>query len=303
MHYPKIAHLNLSLAVQPEVMFFLEEKIDGSQFRAWLNEDGELVCGSKAVDYLREQPVDQMFRPAFDRVEAVKDSFKPGHFYFFEFVGKPKQNTLCYERVPRNNLVLFDVFCEHESVGGRWFNESELTATANEMLFEPVNCFGSFAWKDLTFELVKELFEKESCLGRETIEGVVLKARSEFQLNPYSRHYEPLLFKFVQEKFKERNDVEWKAKKVNVVEALIETYRTEGRWLKAVQHLKEQGLLEKQPRDIPKVLTEVERDLLEEETEAVKEKLFQHFKSDLTRGWLRGIPIWYKELLAKGELK
>ena len=33
----------------------------------------------------------------------------PGVTYYGEYLQKPKHNTLCYDRVPKDNIIIFDV--------------------------------------------------------------------------------------------------------------------------------------------------------------------------------------------------
>ncbi len=77
----------------------------------------------------------------------------------------------------------------------------------------------------------------------------------------------------------------------------IESFRSEARWQKAVQHLKEKGELENSPRDIGKLMTEIKKDILEEEEENIKNTLLKIFKEDIMRKAVRGFPEWYKKQL------
>ena len=76
-----------------------------------------------------------------------------------------------------------------------------------------------------------------------------------------------------------------------------ENYRTEARWAKAAQHLKEAGKLEGTPRDIGKLIVEVKRDIEEEEMEAIKDFLFKQFGEELLRRSTVGLPEYYKNKL------
>ena len=88
-------------------------------------------------------------------------------------------------------------------------------------------------------------------------------------------------------------------KNQNKIEIFMESFRTEARWEKAIQHLKEKGELENQPKDIGKLFKEVQEDIEGEERENVKEFLWQEFKGALLRKSTAGLPQWYKEKLAK----
>ena len=77
------------------------------------------------------------------------------------------------------------------------------------------------------------------------------------------------------------------------------TLRTEARWHKAVQHLREVGKLEESPRDIGMLIAEVKQDILTEETDFIKDKLYEWAKDRVTRAAVHGLPEWYKKMLAE----
>jgi hypothetical protein len=74
--------------------------------------------------------------------------------------------------------------------------------------------------------------------------------------------------------FKEVHATQWKANYTvsGQANSIVESFRSEARWEKAFQHLRELGQLELIPRDIPKLFAELERDFLEEEE--AKKRLF-----------------------------
>ena len=51
-------------------------------------------------------------------------------------------------------------------------------------------------------------------------------------------------------------------------------------------------------RDVPVLMREVSKDVLEDSEAEIKEWLFKHFWSKLGRGVTRGLPEFYKEYLA-----
>ena len=66
---------------------------------------------------------------------------------------------------------------------------------------------------------------------------------------------------------------------------------------KAVQHLREDGSLLGEPKDIGPLIKEVIRDTMEEETDYIKETLFAWAKKDIARRVTSGLPEWYKQQL------
>ncbi len=110
--------------------------------------------------------------------------------------------------------------------------------------------------------------------------------------------------KYVSEAFKERHEKEWgeaNPSGKDIAQNLIEKYRTEARWHKAIQHLRERGLLEGSPKDIGLVIREVGTDILKEEETAIKDALFTHYWKQINRGVTGGIASWYKLELAKSQ--
>lgn len=78
---------------------------------------------------------------------------------------------------------------------------------------------------------------------------------------------------------------------------LVQELRTEARWLKAIQHLKEQGKVEDSPRDIGPLIFEVLADIQKEETEYIKDELFEFYWKLISRGVVSGFAEWYKKHL------
>ena len=84
-------------------------------------------------------------------------------------------------------------------------------------------------------------------------------------------------------------------------ELFKESYKTEARWLKAIQHLKELNVINNTPADIGILLKEIQTDIRQEEKENIKESLYNIFIHEILRKATSGFPEWYKELLLKGE--
>jgi len=85
----------------------IEEKIDGSQFSFGIK-DGQLFCRSQNKEQFPES-TDKMFKLAVEKVRDVQDKLTEGWTYRGEYLSKPKHNTLCYSRVPENNIIIFDI--------------------------------------------------------------------------------------------------------------------------------------------------------------------------------------------------
>jgi len=301
--FPKIFHIGedmISNLFKGTVE--ISEKIDGSQWSFGINEDGETIMRSKGQD-LTYQVVPKMFEKAQEQVERIIPILKKEELnnivFYCEFLNGPSHNVLKYERVPKNNLYLFGVKTG-EGVGSFISNYKKLWEYADMLDVERVNILYTGEIKD-TKEL-NSLLENNSILGLEKVEGIVVKNYNEpackgGYMCPIS------MGKYVRESFKERHKSEWRGTHTSKgrLEIFFDSFRSEARWEKATQHLRDNDELENVPRDIGKLMKEIEKDLIEEEAENIKEELYKIFIGDITRMARRGAPEWYKQrLLEKG---
>ncbi len=269
----------------------VEEKVDGSQFSFGLI-GGELVCRSKGKQQLIEAP-DKMFECAIEVIKSLP--LHPEWTYRGEFLQKPKHNTLAYSRIPKNHIILFDVNTGLEE----YMPLEEKHAEAERLGLEFVPAL--FDGIVTNFEMFKSFLDRESVLGGCKVEGVVIK-----NYNLFTAEKKVAMGKYVSEEFKEKHEGDWKERNPNhrdVETILIEEYRTEARWQKAIQHLRDNGQLEGNMRDMALLVREVPEDILKECEEEIKEKLFKHFWPKVSRGVMRGLPEWYKEQLAKDSFE
>src|SRR3990167_136998 len=101
--YPSIwniGHRNIKEIFQDTVL--IEEKVDGSQFSFGMFE-GELKCRSKGSHLNSDYP-EKMFSIAVQNVKTL--DLKNGWTYRGEYLRVPKHNSLAYDRIPKNNIVL-----------------------------------------------------------------------------------------------------------------------------------------------------------------------------------------------------
>ena len=107
-------------------------------------------------------------------------------------------------------------------------------------------------------------------------------------------------------KFREMHQKEWKDKNPggkDIIQFIIEEFRTQTRWHKALQHLKEKDEIENSPRDIGKLIVEAKNDILEECREEIAQKLFNWAWPHIQRGVVAGIAEWYKDQLLKRQFE
>lgn len=268
----------------------VQEKVDGSQFSFGLDANGGLCCRSKGSVIHADNP-EKMFSKAVETVKAVKSKLVPGWIYRCEYLRTEKHNTLTYGRVPAGNLVLFDVMHREEC----YLGHSDLKRTAEFLGIDAVpqlHCGLISSISDLA-----SFLDRESFLGGCKIEGVVVKNYDQF-----GDDKKILIGKFVSPEFKEKHQTAWKKThptQADVVQHLVAELKTEARWRKAVQHLRDDGKLTETPQDIGLLIKEVQADVKREEETEIKEALFKHFWPQIQRGIIGGLPEFYKGELAK----
>lgn len=287
--YPSIYNIGHKAAAElfhgPVVV---EEKVDGSQFSFGLTLDGELVARSKGKDLVLDAP-EKMFERAVETVRDLAPLLTPGWYYRGEYLQKPKHNTLAYARVPARHVILFDVTTGTES----WLAPDEKRAEAERLGLECVPVVHDGIIDNA--EALRALMREESVLGGVTPEGLVVKNYARFGPDKKT-----LMGKYVTEAFKEVHGKEWKASnpgRQDVLDMLIDRYRTEARFAKAVQHLREAGTLEGTPRDIGALLKEVQRDIEKECADEIRDALYRWAWPQINRAVTGGLPQWYKDRL------
>lgn len=288
--YPKvfaIGHPQLDGIFDGPVL--IEEKIDGSQIGFGVI-DGQIRVRSRGREFPIDAP-ESMFKSACQTVQrlAGEGKLKDGWVYRGEVLCKPKHNTLAYDRAPVGNIILFDV----EIDAHRYLPVEEKWAVAHELGLEVVPQHGVALLTDPT--VLVELTDGMSCLGGCKPEGVVVKRYDRF-----TRDGHVMMGKYVREDFKESHKVEWRKgnpTQGDVLALLIQSYATEARWQKAVQHLAEAGQLQHAPQDIGALIKAVKADVREECGEEIREALFEAFWPQVERRLTGGLPDWYKRKL------
>jgi hypothetical protein len=267
----------------------VEEKVDGSQFSFGIV-DGDLQCRSRGKD--QTDAPDDLFKPAVRTARELADAglLVPGWVYRGETLAKPKHNTLKYDRVPDRNIILYDVTTGEES----YLEPHEKQKSAERLGLEcvPVLHVGTVE----SLDELHEFMSRTSVLGGCKAEGIVCKSRTLF-----CRDGKAMMGKLVSDAFKEVHHKEFKRgsqEKGEILQFLCDRYRAEGRWAKAVQHLTEAGQLNNEPRDIPALIKEVQRDITEECTEEIRDRLFKWAWPHISRAATKGFPEWYKARIA-----
>jgi len=265
----------------------VEEKIDGSQFSFGIF-DGEIKVKSKNREFDVHGP-DNMFKLACETVLSLADKLLPGWTYRAEYLQKPKHNCLTYGRIPKGHLILFDI-----GTGDNRYLDYEAKAAEAERLGLEVVPLLKFGLIETPRDLLK-LLERKSILGEERIEGFVIKNYSRFGIDG-----KVLMGKHVSEGFKERHRVTFRQENPQQGDLLIrlqKAYRTEARWHKAYQHLRDDGKLTNTPSDIGELIKEVHNDIDAECADEIKEILYKWAGKKIKQSAARGVAEWYKHLL------
>lgn len=271
----------------------IEEKIDGSQFSFGVI-DGELQCRSKGKQMLIDAP-EKMFGRAVAYIKSIEQLLVSNWVYRCEYLEKPKHNTLAYNRIPDHHLMVYDINTGLEE----YMSPTTKMQKAMDIGLETVPVM--FQGRVDSFDVFQEFLSRESVLGGVKIEGVVVKNYSLF-----TQEKKVALGKYVSEEFKERHTKEWgesNPSQGDFILRLAAQYRTEARWNKAIQHLREQGKLEGSPRDIGLLIREVGEDILKECESEIKDAMFGHFWKTINRSVTSGLPDYYKKQLAESAFE
>jgi hypothetical protein len=265
----------------------LEEKLDGSQFSFGVFDD-KLYVRSKNSDLDLENA--GMFQPAVDYLADIFSTIPTGNVYRCEYIAKPKHNALLYGRTPKHCLALYDV----EPAENTFVSPSQKDTFA-EML--GIDVVPRFPVEIVDMSTLDMLLANESFLGGCKIEGVVIK-----NYNKYGRDGKILAGKYVSPVFREVNmpaRQRGRTQSDDMLDQLVAAYKTEARWAKAVQHLRERGELTNSPADIPELMRELHMDIDDEGTSDIAARLVKWAMPKIKKGVVNGFADWYKQKLAE----
>lgn len=268
----------------------IEEKIDGSQISFGLI-DGQLRIKSKNKELDIDNP-DSMFAKAVEIIKTL--NLMPEWTYRGEYLSKPKHNSLAYNRVPNNHIIIFDINTNQES----YLSYVSKKEYAQAIGLECVPCLLDGFMPVFNMQEIEKYLQSTSILGGQKIEGVVIKNYEQFGPDKKA-----LMGKYVSEAFKEVHRAEWKDKNPtskDIISRIIDMYKTPARWNKAIQHMKEAGILTGTLKDIGVLIKEAQADIKKECEDEIKDVLYKWAIKDIERGVVGGFPEWYKRQLAEG---
>jgi len=287
------------ITIQNNSNYFIQNVLVHNSMFCFGKIKGEVYVRSKGAQLFFENP-DKMFSEAVDYIDSIQDKIADNTIYFSEYLKKPRHNILKYDRIPKNHLILFGV----SDNTGTFFKKSyeNIAKVAEELGIEAVPLI--YKGKVSKPEEIFKLVEKDSILGGTKVEGVVVKNYKQ----PFLLGGQPIplmMGKYVSEKFKEVHRENWGKDHTagGRWQTFKESFKTEARWEKSIQHLKEKGELENSPRDIGKLIKEIKNDIAEEEKENIKDFLWKEFGDEVLRGSTKGFPEYYKERLLKKSFK
>ena len=278
----------------------VSEKVDGSQWRIHLTED-QYTYGSKNVGCTTEGMFD-IARTESQIIYQDTDWRTIGDdiTLFCEFLSKPKQNTLSYDRVPQDHLYLFGAI-----VDDRHLSSAGLKTLAKVIGIDPPNII--YIGEIHNPVKLEELLDTESYLGGCRIEGVVCKnihkTYDPLLLSSQAFMDYPLVGKFVNPKFTEVNMGSHKKNKVNTIDKVAATFFTEARLQKSIQHLREEGKINDENSDLRFLVPEFYNDLWEEEKDIITKILLGDILKTVRKKASSYVVNEYKKILMKDTFK
>ena len=289
---------HLAMKVDTADGFVIEEKVDGSQFRCERDVDGSISYGSHNVDFTFDRVPTGDFTKAVEAMSYALRSIEGdrNHYMLFcEFLATPRHNTLHYDRTPLSNLYLFDA-----KVNGIWLDDYQLTDLAAKLNIEPPHVLARLDHFP-TADEIRPYLSTSSALGG-SMEGVVIKHRG-IQFISYSVP-QFLAMKVVNASFKEINNALWKEEHRSGIHSIddligfvIQGVKLPAVWLKAAQHLRDNGDSTSSMRDIPKLIDLINEDIDTEYKEEIKSLLFDLLRRQIAQKFTKGFAVWYKEKL------
>lgn len=278
-----------------------------SQFRIEINDNG-VVCGSHKVDNIDES--NGQFKLGIQKANKLFANYCVSKdqkiTVFCEYMPSLRTNAISYNRVPKNNLVVFDVYVQTGDYG-RYLSYDEKKKFAEEHDLECIYKMWEGDGKDFTKEKAEELLKMESpLLGNDpnfpkwkTVEGIVIKNYNKYHDSVRFPHLAGMFMcsKWVNAPFQELNKSANPTKK-DQIEKIYDMYRgNEARFRKAIQHLEEEGKLLGEMKDLALLIPEVKHDIELEEAATLKEAFYKIFMPKLLGLSVQGLPEFYKRYL------
>ncbi len=284
------------------------EKIDGSQFKFGNQPDqtyleNGLIMKSKGATLFATN-TNKMFTPAVNTVtDLYKRDLLPENVIFYsETLSKPLHNVIEYDRVPKGNIALFGAYEMFHDV---WLNYADVEHWAFILGIDVVPQLFNGDVPQVVMGDEQRKFDEwlltDSFLGGSKVEGFVMMDLSQDYM--IGDQYFPFTAaKVVAPEFQEKHNSKAYGKKATKASwhSYCEGFRTEARWDKAIQHLRELGQIDDEFKDIGPIIREIHQDITDEEGDEIKLALWNFFKKDLLATAIQGFPEYYKKKITEG---
>jgi len=289
--YPKIYRLGSEEVIEffdfNDDTVVVEEKVDGGNGSAWVDEDGAIHVGSRNRD-LTEEGDEKTFAKQRAKLKQILEgkTLNPDYIYYFEWMA---QHTIKYDNAPE--VIGLDIRLKRNISNddyGLFLGRDLRCQLFDELGIENI----PLVWRGKIGDLKKMEIDKlipQSKYYDGKAEGIVLKnyCRKSRQGN------HQLYAKVVADEFKENNKAIFGGvrKKNTDTEKIVEQFCTEARIKKQINKLVneenkklEMGLM----RELPHL---VAKDILSEEAGALYESYkwldFSNFKSLITKNCVK----------------
>lgn len=274
----------------------IEEKVDGSQISWSIDKDSHLFeVRSKNCEVHLDSP--GMFTHAAEDLRLNQSLFTPGWIYRGEYLSKPKHNALKYDRIPVHHVIIYDI----EIGPGDYLNYEDKLAHCKKIGFECVPLlFSGMAQSSVD---MLSLLQTQSCLGNVCIEGFVVKPKA---YNLFGLDKKLLIGKVVSDAFKELHRESWgnaNPGHKDILELIGNGLRTEARWNKGIQHLRDRGVDVTTPKCIGQLIIEIQKDIVSECRDEIEHALYRWAIKDLLRKATSGVAEFFKQQLLESALK
>jgi hypothetical protein len=248
--------------------YYIQEKIDGSQltFRVI---DGKPVfrCRGKEIN---ESVLE--FTKSTHMIKYRSNILNPNFTYHSESVTRPKHNILTYNRMPLYNCIIYDIY---DNLENKFLWHDEMEQECNRIGFEFVPCLivGTGPYVTIVREMVKSGLM--SYLGG-IAEGVVIKFRVRTQ---QVGSYKCVIDSFREDRLDEKKETGDYGQDGVLTKNLGLCFATEARFKKAIQHLKEGGIIP----TVELLKNELDLDFDKDYEQTIKEILWAEFSYNIKK--------------------
>lgn len=307
--YPSINHLELNTEFNWSLKnpnWYIEEKIDGSQLTMIYNKEED-----KIVFYNKKRLLNinsKFFEKSISMLSTLKN-LNSNYEYYGESVTKYKHNIINYKRLPPYFYIIYDIY---DNQNKKLLSPEEKKTESERLGLEVVKTFyqnndPEISPKQKCIEIMEKIKNNSSdyfsCLSsmdnKVKPEGIVLKHHN--VVNDKGDII-TIKLKHVDNEFKEFQKMKRNKSEINseeFVNVIGNMFQCEGRYHKAVQHLKEKELLKNNKSDIKLLINELDNDLEKEYKNLIKNYLYTEFINKIKISSRKNFNKWYQDNFCK----